>query len=238
MEADIVAYGTFTTLETAIIGGWFVIIGYFFILFIYFLAFRFRASKNKFHLGFGLFFLLLGVGRAFFLIYDFYVPFVIWWSLATMVSWLAIFVVFFALTYQILERPIWQVFLISAPPLIISILVAALPFSFWPGFPDWIGYPTPLGYMIANYAFLPIYVIVLPLLFFYIGIQLVGQLRLSNFLIGSGLLVYYLGRVFQSTTIVNIINTMLPALGTVLAPILVFFSLVFIAVGVLYEEHE
>jgi len=217
----------FTEFETLIIGLWFVIIGYFFLLFIYFLAFRYPEKRNPFHLGFGLFFLLLGVGRIFYLVWDFYAHFEIWWRLATVTSWLAIFTVFLALAYQILERKLWQIILISSPPLIIAILILFMPLPFWP--PSLTGGLLTLGYIISNYAILPLYVIVLPALFFYIGIQLTGQLRTSNFLLGSGFLVYYGGRVLQAV---------LPSLGVIVAPIMVMIALGLIAMGVLLEASE
>ena len=227
------AYGVFNAIETVIIGGWFVIIGYFLLLFVYFLLFRFRESKNPFHLGFGLFFLLLGVARVFYLIWDYYQLEVIWWMSATVVSWLAIFTIFLALTFQILERQFWQVILISSPPLIVAILTLIFPYFFWS--PQIAGYLT-IGYAIANYAILPLYVIVLPALFFYIGIQLTGQLRMSNFLLGSGFLIYYGGRVIQPFS--DILDSIYPFLADILAPILVFIALMLIALGVLLEERE
>ncbi|MFW9830693.1 MAG: hypothetical protein ACFFD8_02855 [Candidatus Thorarchaeota archaeon] len=220
------AYGTFNSLETVIIGGWFVIIGYFLILFIYFLAFRYRESKNPFHLGFGLFFLFLGAARVFYLIWDFYQLIEIWWRLATVVSWVAIFTLFLALTFQILDRQFWQVVLISSPPLIVALFILFLPSFFWP--PAIAGYLT-IGYIITNVAILFPYVIILPALFFYIGLQLRGQLRRSNFLLGTGFLIYYGGRIIQP---------LVPSLSIILAPILVFVALVLIAMGVLLEERE
>lgn len=217
----------FTSTDTFIIGLWYVIIGYFFLLFVYFLAFRFREKRNPFHLGFGLFFLLLGVGRIFYLIWDFYAHIEIWWRLATVTSWLAIFTVFIALAYQILERKLWQIILISSPPLIIALLILVIPVLFWP--PTLTSGILTIGYIISNYAILPLYVIVLPALFFFIGFQLIGQLRMSNFLLGSGLLVYYGGRVLQAV---------LPDLGIIVAPVLVLIALGIIAMGVLLEASE
>ncbi len=227
------AYGVFNAIETVIIGGWFVIIGYFLLLFIYFLLFRFRESKNPFHLGFGLFFLLLGIARVFYLVWDYYQLEVIWWMSATVVSWLAIFTIFLALTFQILERQFWQVILISSPPLIVAILTLIFPSLFWS--PQIIDYLT-IGYAIANYVILPLYVIVLPALFFYIGLQLTGQLRRSNFLLGTGFLIYYGGRVIQPFS--GFLDSIYPFLADILAPILVFIALMLIALGVLLEERE
>jgi hypothetical protein len=227
------AYGVFNTIETLIIGGWFVIIGYFLLLFVYFLLFRYRDKRNPFHLGFGLFFLLLGIARVFYMIWDYYQLLEIWWRLATVVSWLAIFTIFLALTYQILERPLWQKLLVSSPPLIVAILILVLPYLFWPS--SIIGYLT-IGYAIANYVILPLYVIVLPALFFWIGIQLTGQLRTSNFLLGTGFLIYYGGRVIQP--LAGFLNSITPYLADILAPILVFIALMLIAMGVLLEASE
>ncbi len=217
----------FTELDTLIIGLWFVIVGYFFLLFIYFLAFRYREKRNPFHLGFGLFFLLLGIGRIFYLVWDFYIHIESWWRLATVTSWIAIFTVFLALAYQILERKLWQIVLISSPPLIIAILILILPWLFWPS--SLTGGILTIGYIISNYAILPLYVIVLPALFFFIGLQLTGQLRTSNFLLGTGFLIYYGGRVLQAV---------LPALGVLIAPIIVMIAIGIIAMGVLLEASE
>ena len=217
----------FTQFDTLIIGLWFVIIGYFFLLFIYFLLFRYREKRNPFHLGFGLFILLLGVGRILYLIWDFYAHIEIWWRFATVVSWLAIFTVFLALAYQILERKLWQIVLISSPPLIIALLILVLPWLFWP--PSLTGGLLTIGYVTSNYAILPLYVIVLPALFFYIGSQLTGQLRTSNFLLGTGFLVYYGGRVLQAIS---------PAIGVIIAPVMVLLAIGIIAMGVLLEASE
>jgi hypothetical protein len=67
---------------------------------------------------------------------------------------------------------------------------------------------------------------------------LTGRLRISNFLIGGGFLVYYSGRVLQSSQVVAFLNSIAPLLGAVLAPILVFFALIFIVVGFLLQKQE
>lgn len=55
-------------------GLYFIIVGYFFLLFFYFLFIRFRTSKKPYWLFFSLFFLCFGLGRIFFIIYYFYAP--------------------------------------------------------------------------------------------------------------------------------------------------------------------
>ena len=233
-------YPVYDSLETIIIGGWFVIVGYFLILFLYFVVFRYQENRNLFHLGLGVFFLLLGVARAFFMVYDFYsAPYSlwkpIWWKIGTCVSWAAIFAIILSLAYVIIEDKLWLQVLVALPPLIIGILVAVLPPVLIYPFD---GLPLPLAYMIFNYALLPIYVIVLPVLFFDIGRRLSGPLRRSNFLIGGGFLLYYVGRVLQSETVEGILNGIVPGLGVTIAPLFVFFALILIALGVLSEKQQ
>jgi hypothetical protein len=233
-------YPTFSALETLIIGGWFVIVGYFLILFLYFVAFRYQENQNLFHLGMGIFFLLLGAARACFMVYDFYSdPASIWrvtyWKIGTAVSWAAIFAIILSLAYVIIEDKLWLQIAIALPPLLVAILVVALPPTLVYPYPS---LPLPFAYLIFNYALLPVYVIVLPLLFFDIGRRLSGPLRRSNFLIGGGFLLYYVGRVLQSGTVVAIINGVVPGLGITIAPLFVFFALILIALGVLTERQQ
>ncbi len=55
-------------------GLYFIIVGYFFLLFFYFLFIRFRTSKKLYWLYFSLFFLCFGIARVFFIIYYFFAP--------------------------------------------------------------------------------------------------------------------------------------------------------------------
>ncbi len=55
-------------------GLYFIIVGYFFLLFFYFLFIRFRTSKKLYWLYFSLFFLCFGIARVFFIIYYFFGP--------------------------------------------------------------------------------------------------------------------------------------------------------------------
>ncbi len=55
-------------------GLYFMIVGFFLILCFYFLFIRYRISKKIYWLFFGLFFVCLGIGRVFFIIYYFYAP--------------------------------------------------------------------------------------------------------------------------------------------------------------------
>ncbi|MHA1987042.1 MAG: hypothetical protein ACW98D_10420 [Promethearchaeota archaeon] len=55
-------------------GLYFIIVGYFILLFFYFMFIRYRTSKKPYWLFFSLFFICFGLGRVFFIIYYFYAP--------------------------------------------------------------------------------------------------------------------------------------------------------------------
>ncbi|MFX1389570.1 MAG: hypothetical protein ACFE9Z_05840 [Promethearchaeota archaeon] len=60
--------------EALEMGLYFIIVGYFFLLFFYFLFIRFRTSKKLYWLFFSLFFLCFGIARVFFIVYYFFAP--------------------------------------------------------------------------------------------------------------------------------------------------------------------
>ncbi|TKJ23511.1 MAG: hypothetical protein CEE43_02310 [Promethearchaeota archaeon Loki_b32] len=55
-------------------GLYFIIVGYFFLLFFYFLFIRYRTSRKLYWLFFSLFFLCFGIARVFFIVYYFFGP--------------------------------------------------------------------------------------------------------------------------------------------------------------------
>ena len=55
-------------------GLYFIIVGYFFLLFFYFLFIRYRTSRKFYWLFFSLFFLCFGIARVFFIVYYFFGP--------------------------------------------------------------------------------------------------------------------------------------------------------------------
>ncbi|MBD3254281.1 MAG: hypothetical protein GF383_04270 [Candidatus Lokiarchaeota archaeon] len=83
-------------------GLYFVIVGYYFLLFAYFLVMRYRTSRKLYWLFFSILFLCLAAGRCFFIGYYFFIPelrlpneqvaqaLMLWYRLATFCSWLAI----------------------------------------------------------------------------------------------------------------------------------------------------
>jgi hypothetical protein len=70
-QADFQYLGFWEAIE---MGLYFVIVGYFFLLFFYFLFIRFRTSRKTYWLFFSLFFLCFGIARVFFIIYYFFAP--------------------------------------------------------------------------------------------------------------------------------------------------------------------
>ncbi|MGV9173300.1 MAG: hypothetical protein ACOC44_06255 [Promethearchaeia archaeon] len=92
-------FGFFDAIES---GLYFVIVGYYFLLFAYFLLMRFRVSKKLYWLFFSLLFLWLAAGRVFFIIYYFFVPefdlsnaeivenLMLYYRLATFCTWMGI----------------------------------------------------------------------------------------------------------------------------------------------------
>ena len=83
-------------------GLYFVIVGYYFLLFAFFLTMRFRTSKKLYWLFFSILFLCLAAGRVFFIAYYFFIPemstskaeiartLMLAYRVATFFSWLAI----------------------------------------------------------------------------------------------------------------------------------------------------
>ena len=55
-------------------GLYYTIVGFYVLIFAFFLIMRFRTSKKYYWFYFSLLFLFLAVGRVFFIVYDFYAP--------------------------------------------------------------------------------------------------------------------------------------------------------------------
>ncbi|MFX1589164.1 MAG: hypothetical protein ACFFC1_13505 [Promethearchaeota archaeon] len=71
-QADL--FTKFTFWDAIESGLYYVIVGYYFLIFAYFLLMRFRTSKKYFWLYFSILFLCLAASRVFFIIYYFYTP--------------------------------------------------------------------------------------------------------------------------------------------------------------------
>jgi len=64
----------FTIWDSIESGLYYAIVGFYFLIFAYFLLMRFRVSKKYYWLYFSILFLFLAVGRGFFIVYYFYAP--------------------------------------------------------------------------------------------------------------------------------------------------------------------
>lgn len=203
------------------IGLWYAVIGYYFFLFIYFLL-RYRTSKKIIHIGLSLFFVTLAIGRALFLVYDFYYTGdLLFWKLGTVFQWVALSSISAAISTLIFQDKNRQTAFIIIP-LIVATVVAVLPADFL--------LPQQLPRIVINNAVAPIYAILIPALFFYVARKSVGLIRKSAFLIGLGFLTFYVGRVIHSEILKSVFGF---TVGLV-APGLVIVALILIAAGAQY----
>jgi len=217
------------------IGLWFLVVGYYFLLFVYFILMRFRKTKNPFHFALGLFFFGVALGRAFLFVGDFYAgqeiqitgaPFTMpetdfFWRTGTFFQWMALAVLFSTAGYLILAEK-WAQYGFAIPPIAIAVVYLVVPSG--PLFDEMITF--------LNVVLAPLFAILIPLLFFYMAWRSAGILRRTNFLLGLGFLIFYAGRTMHSTAVRMIIGNLL---GGVLSPVLIFFGLIFIVVGSQFE---
>ena len=64
----------FTIWDSIESGLYYAIVGFYFLIFAYFLLMRYRVSKKLYWLYFSVLFLFLAAGRGFFIVYYFYAP--------------------------------------------------------------------------------------------------------------------------------------------------------------------
>ncbi|MHA1249214.1 MAG: hypothetical protein ACTSRP_04400 [Candidatus Helarchaeota archaeon] len=263
-------------------GLYFIIIGYYALLFFYFLIMRFRTSKKLYWLYFSLLFLFLAIGRYFFTVYYFFAPelegtisneklvsiLMLNYRLATFFTWMGIACLMgilgillfppetvetkeeikkekegFTLTPQM--KLIMRLILLIVP-IVIAILVLTLPDTLFMD-PDIhekydsdvkldvitiYGWSYPTGRFILNLVLLPIFITIIPILFFILAWKTYGVLRSSYALNGIGFLIYYAGRIAQG---------LLDIFGfhhyrAVLPPLLILCSLLIIVIANNYEQ--
>ncbi len=218
------------------IGLWFLVVGYYFFVFIFLLFFRWRKTRNPFQFAMALFFLLLAIGRCFYFVGDFYADtaslygdlsqfgtliesnqffiqagaFFQWMALATL-SATAGFMIFG-------QR--WAEILFAVPAIGIGVILGAAVLD-----------DTTRMYLSGGAG--AIYALFIPLLFWYLAYQSGGMLRRSNFLLGSGFFILFVGRVIHSVrdTLATILFNGSPTIPGILAPGLIVIGLIFIATG-------
>ena len=213
-------------LDTISIGCWFVVAGYHFLMFGFFFFQRFRTRRIMYWAYLALFFLLLALGRGFFIVFDFYSDKILWWRVATCIQWFGLAFLALLIVYLILENLYHQI-IIAIPPPIIALLVLFVPVSL-------ISTPGTAFRIIINSVLAPIYAIFIPALFFYLAYNSVGTIRRGSILNGIGFLILYAGRVIASE-VVQIALATTPWVFAILAPGLVILALLIISMGNQYE---
>ncbi|WXG43506.1 MAG: hypothetical protein WED04_05615 [Promethearchaeati archaeon SRVP18_Atabeyarchaeia-1] len=219
------------------IGLWFVVVAYELLLFGYFAllkGLRLWAGGQRqkgntiFYIFFGLFFLLLALGRGFFVVWDFYVQADLayqWiWRIGEVLQWIALTFMFLAITIRIFENRILK-FGIPLVPAVCAIIFLILPEGVIAA-----GLNDPV-YFALNVVIAPAFAIVIPLIYLYVAVQSVGVIRNSSLLVGGGFLVYYLGRVLH-TLFVAASN---PAV-LILAPGIVIIGILIMTAGAILTK--
>ena len=128
-------------------------------------------------------------------------------------------------------------------PIVIGILALTLPDSLFMD-PDFnkapynvgielitiLGYPA--GRFVLNFIFLPLMVIVIPILFVYLALKTFGVLRKSYALNAIGFFIYFIGRIAQ-----GLLDTVgFYHVRALLPPLLILLSLLIIVIGNHYEQ--
>ncbi len=264
-------------------GLYYAIVGFYFLIFAYFLLMRFRTSKKIYWLYFSLLFLCLAAGRVFFIVYYFYIPelyptmsnlevvglLMMQYRFATFSTWLGIAclmgvfgtLIFPSFTEEVkpsekedLKSKIKTLLkknqvrislkiLLILFPIVIGILALTLPDSLFmdPDFNDppySVGidlitiFDYPAGRFVLNFIFLPLMVLVVPILFGYLALKTFGVLRRSYALNAIGFFIYFFGRICQ-----GLMETFgFYHVRAILPPLLILLSLLIIVIANHYEQ--
>lgn len=95
---------------------------------------------------------------------------------------------------------------------------------------NFFGYPT--GRAVLNFILLPIFVAIIPFLYFSLAKRTFGVLRRSYALNAIGFLIYFIGRILQ-----GVLNSLdFPHVSATLSPLLILLSLLLIVIANNYEQ--
>jgi hypothetical protein len=215
------------------IGLWFLVVGYYFLIFVILLMFRWRKTRNPFSFAMAMFFLLLAVGRVFYFIGDFYAdsrslptsiqgitPYFsnleFWIQTGGFFQWMALAALAATAGFLIIGKR-WAEIAFSVPAVLIGLLLIVLP-----------GELTTYAATIAGV----IYALFIPLLFWYLAWVSGGILRKSNFILGLGFLILFAGRVIHTIRFsLDALGILLYGATGVLAPGLIVIGLILITAG-------
>lgn len=225
-------------------GLWFLVVGYYFLLFIFLLFFRWRNSKHPFQFAMAVFFLLLAIGRCFYFVADYFVdpqslpsdvpglvPYLNpsgsevvlgqWLGVGGFFQWLALATLSATAGFMIFGEKRFEI-VFATPAVVIAFALAILPYSI---VKEW---ASPIGI---------VYALFLPALFFYLTWQSGGVLRISNFLLGAGFLTMFAGQVIHSARFVmGSVGLMSYTVVGVLAPGMIVIGLILIATGLEWAQ--
>ncbi len=214
--------------NTVSIGLFFAVIGYEFLLFGYFLLFRFRKSKRVYWFYFSMFFIFLAISRVGYLFYDYFTPGnTLAWRFATIMGWVAVAALSGILSTLLftgdskLSQVLKKIFPIV--PLAIAVHIIFVP-DLWIFDPSGF-FGKGITYIYSNAIILPLYIVLLPFMFFYLAKRSAGTLQRSFLMNGFGLLLYYAIRLLQG-------------LGTVTlwTPLLILLAILIIVYANQYEH--
>nr|MDO8084767.1 hypothetical protein [Candidatus Sigynarchaeum springense] len=229
--------GCFSLNQTLSIALYFTVIGFKFLLFSYFLLIRFRKTKRMYWLYFSLFFIFLAASRVFYLMYDFFFGVDdknLAWRFANSAGWLSVAMLSGILSTLLFtgESKLHQILKKVFPLVPIGIAVFIL------FFPDiWIYDTNGLffwgaGKLVLNVIVLPIYIVLLPFMFFYLAKRSAGTLQRSFLLNGLGLLMYYIVRAVQPV----LAGMTWSGTAMMLPPLLILLSILIITFANQYES--
>ncbi|MEX2683427.1 MAG: hypothetical protein Q6373_017760 [Candidatus Sigynarchaeota archaeon] len=223
--------------QTLSIALYFTVIGFKFLLFSYFLLIRFRKTKRLYWLYFSLFFIFLAASRVFYLMYDYFFgpsDRNIAWRFANTAGWLSVAMLSGILSTLLFtgDSKLHQILKKIFPLVPIGIAVFIL------FFPDiWINDPAGVfgwgsGKLVLNVIILPIYIVLLPFMFFYLAKKSAGTLQRSFMLNGIGLLLYYIVRAAQPM----LAGMTWSGTAMMLPPLLILLSILIITFANQYES--
>lgn len=217
-------------------GLWFLVVGYYFFLFIFFLFFRWRKTGNPFQFAMALFFLLLAVGRCFYFVGDFYadprsvadfiapynVPLLgdspFWLMAGAFFQWMALAALSATAGFMIFGKREAEIGF-AIPAVAIGILLGFVALD-----------NVTRLYLTAIFG--GFYALFIPILFWYLAYQSGGILRRSNLLLGLGFFILFAGRVIHSLryALSDYVFGSVTIPG-ILAPGLIVIGLILIATG-------
>ena len=211
------------------VGLWMIAIGYYFLSFVYIFTNRYlfkpKEDRQIYWLSFSLFFIFLGVGRAFYVIGDFFAVLETqekWIQLGTGFNWFAIGCLAIMSATMLLdnEKISNKVgYLMVIPPFVIGAIYPLLS-------PSWVAFGTAL-YWIINLGALIGYVILICWLFGYLAILIPGEIRKKSIWNMIGFILWFVGRTVNTKVFQQAIPWGLAILSLISATLVLLSLLAF-----------